>query len=148
VCDTETDGLLDDLTRLHCLVLRDLDSDTVVSCADQPGYVSIRGGLDILASAERVYGHNAIAFDLPAIRKVYPGFRLNGRLLDTMTVAAMRWAHIKDSDFARNRQGRLPGNLIGFHSLEAWGHRLGVLKGDYKKTNDFSQWSPEMQKYC
>ena len=146
--DAETDGLLDDLTRLHCLVLRDLDSDTVVSCADQPGYVSIRGGLDILASAERVYGHNAIAFDLPAIRKVYPGFRLNGRLLDTMTAAAMRWAHIKDSDFARNRAKRLPGNLIGSHSLEAWGHRLGVLKGDYKKTNDFSQWSPEMQKYC
>jgi DNA polymerase family A len=29
---------------------------------------------------------------------------------------------------------RLPGNLAGSHSLEAWGRRVGMFKGDYAKT--------------
>lgn len=149
VFDIETNGLLDELTRVHCLVLRDMESDSVVSCANGvPGYRSIEEGLSILSEAERAYGHNIVQFDMPAIRKLYPGFSLKGKPFDTYLTAAMRWAHIKDSDYARARSGRLPGNLIGSHSLEAWGYRLGVLKGDYKKNNSWEKWTPEMQRYC
>jgi DNA polymerase-1 len=38
---------------------------------------------------------------------------------------------------------------IGLHNLEAWGFRLGVLKGDYgKQENAWDRWTPEMQRYC
>jgi DNA polymerase I len=37
--------------------------------------------------------------------------------------------------------------MIGKHSLEAWGIRLGHLKGDFGKTADWSMWSQAMQDY-
>lgn len=149
VLDIETNGFLDDLTRVHCLVLRDMDSDKILSCTNDDGKRwKIEAGLQALATAEKIYGHNIVGFDLPAIKKVYPSFELRGQVRDTYLAASMRWAHIKEVDFAQARRGQLPGRLIGNQSLEAWGYRLGVLKGDYKKTNDFSVWTPEMQAYC
>lgn len=148
VFDVETDGLLDDLTRVHSLVLRDVETGAVVSCADQPGYIPRAKGLSLLSEAERVYGHNIIQFDIPALQKVYPDFTLTGQVFDTYVVAASRWAHIKDIDFKRGWANDKRAKLIGRHSLEAWGYRLGILKGDYKDTHDFSVWTPEMQAYC
>lgn len=149
VFDLETDGLLPELTKIHSLVIEDLDTGQVVSCANnQPGHQSIESGLAILQNAQKVYAHNGISFDRPAIEKIYPQFRLKGKLLDTFVTAAMRWSHIRDEDFARVRRGQLPGNLVGSHSLKAWGFRLGVLKGDFGDTTDWAEWSPEMQQYC
>lgn len=145
--DCETNGLLPTLTAVHCLVLRDLDSGHIIaSYADQPGYIPIVQGLSLLSEAEVVYGHNAIDFDIPALQKVYPGFSLKGKLMDTLVLARLRFAHQKGLDYDLNRRGRLPGNLIGSHSLEAWGHRLGDYKGDYE--GGWETWNPEMHGYC
>jgi DNA polymerase I-like protein with 3'-5' exonuclease and polymerase domains len=51
----------------------------------------------------------------------------------------------KEEDF---RFKEVPTKLIGRHSLESWGYRLGLRKGDFIKTGDFSKWSQEMQDYC
>ena len=148
VFDVETDGLLDATTRLHCLVLRDMDSDRVVSCTDSaPGFHSIAEGLELLSSAEKLYGHNAVKFDRKVIEKLYPGFQFNGKLLDTYVACATRWAHIKDSDWARAARGTLPKKLIGKQTLEAWGYRLGVAKVGVE-IEDWSQWTPLMQARC
>lgn len=132
-----------------------MDSSEVLSCADQPGYPSIAEGLLVLAQAETIYGHNSIGFDLPAILKLHPDYQLAGKHRDTFVIAAMRWAHIKDDDFKRAKQGRFPMQFAGRHSLEAWGYRLGFKKGEYKawcKENGidkpFAEWRPEMQEYC
>lgn len=146
VFDVETDGLLTDLSRVHTLVLEDLDTGEQVSCADQPGFIPIAEGLVRLREAEEVWGHNILGFDLPALAKVYPGYRVQGQPHDSYTVACFVFAHVADSDFERSRRGRLPSSLIGSHALEAWGHRLGI----HKKTFDgpWDQWSSEMQSYC
>lgn len=60
----------------------------------------------------------------------------------------MIWTDIEESDYALVKANKLPGRLIGSHSLEAWGFRLGKLKGDFGKKNDWSHWTPEMQSYC
>ena len=39
----------------------------------------------------------------------------------------------------------LPKNMIGRYSLEAWGYRLGILKGTYMGGRD--EWSLDMQDY-
>lgn len=150
VFDIETNGLLPELTTIHSLVLRDLDSEAVVSCSNDPRWEgpTIEKGLALLMLAEKVYGHNIIGFDLPAIQKLYPNFKLEGRYLDTLVTAGLRFAHIKDSDFQRFAKKQLPGDCIGSHSLKAWGYRLRVLKGDFGDTTDWSVWSPEMQQYC
>lgn len=42
-----------------------------------------------------------------------------------------------------------PGQLIGRHSLKAWGYRLGSLKGDFGgDMEDFSEFTQEMLDYC
>jgi hypothetical protein len=125
-----------------------MDTDEVLSCADQPGYASIEAGLELLSTAERIYAHNGIGFDIPALAKVYPQWKYSGQLFDTLIASRHRWAHIKETDFALQRRGKMPGNLIGKHSLEAWGCRMGILKGDYGKAADWKHWSPEMQEYC
>lgn len=146
--DVETDGLLDATTRLHCLVLRDMDSDRVVSCTNSaPGFHSIEEGLSLLSEAEKVYTHNGIRFDNPVVKKLYPVVELKGELRDTYVMAIMRWAHIKDSDWQRAAKGQLPKKLIGRHSLEAWGYRLGVQKVGVE-IEDWSQWTPLMQQRC
>ena len=146
--DVETDGLLDATTRLHCLVLRDMDSDQVFSCTNSaPGFHSIEEGLSLLSEAEKVYTHNGIRFDNPVIKKLYPVVELGGELRDTYVMAMMRWAHIKDSDWQRAAKGQLPKKLIGRHSLEAWGYRLGVQKVGVE-IEDWSQWTPLMQQRC
>jgi DNA polymerase-1 len=147
VFDVEADGFLDELTQIHCLVLRDLDSDTVVSCTDSAsGYTPISEGLSLLSEAERIYAHNGIKYDLPALQKVYPQWKPKGRLLDTYTTACMRWAHQRELDFQLVRKGRLPGRYAGSHELVAWGYRLGILKAEY--TGGFEKWNPVMQTYC
>jgi hypothetical protein len=94
VFDIETDGLLDALTRVHSLVIQCVDTGAVLSCADQPGYTPISKGLEVLEQAEKVYGHNIITFDIPALTKVYPTFRLTAKALDTYVTAAYRGAHL------------------------------------------------------
>jgi hypothetical protein len=137
-----------------------LDSDRVVSCTDSApdgsGYASIADGLDLLSNAETAYGHNVIGFDDPALKKVYPSFSMKGcAIKDTLIIAQMRWAHVKDSDFVAAKRGKFPMHLAGRHSLEAWGYRLGIHKGEYTRwckeqgiTEPFAVWRPEMQTYC
>lgn len=148
VMDAESDGLLAASTQLHCLVLRDLDSDRVVSCTNSAsGYTPLEEGLALLSAAETIYGHNIIHFDLPLIEKLYPDFKYVGKVRDTLITAQMRWAHITDSDFARYQKGTLPAHLIGLHTLEAWGFRLGILKVG-TGIEDWSKWTPLMQERC
>lgn len=64
-------------------------------------------------------------------------------------MARFLWAHVEEGDWARFRVGKMKREHIGMHSLEAWGYRLGVLKGDYGKREDaWAEWSVEMQRYC
>jgi DNA polymerase I len=159
VFDVESDGLLDQLTVMHCLVLRDIPTNAVMSCSDDPrwlaaGNPSIAQGLDVLSKAKRVYAHNGVSFDAPAITKLYPAFRFSGKLRDTFLVASLRWAHVKESDYQLSRRGSFPARLAGSHMLEAWGHRLGCPKGEYTKwceengLEPWAEWRPEMQTYC
>lgn len=164
VVDVETDGLLPTLSKIWCLVLRDVETAEVLSCTDHapaewytaaPGRARLHTGLERLASAVKLYFHNGIKFDVPALQKVYPQLQLNRETIrDTMVIAQMRWAHIADQDYARAKAGKMPVRLAGSHKLEAWGHRLGVHKGEYQEwcaqqgIDPWGQWRPEMQTYC
>ncbi|MFN4278318.1 MAG: DNA polymerase [Ferrovibrio sp.] len=151
IFDIETNGLLDELDRVHCLVLRDIDTGDVFSCAGPAGYdddtyYHIEHGLDLLQDAELIVGHNIIKFDIPALQKVYPGFQPKGVVRDTIVLSRLIWPDTKEKDYRLRERGKLPGKLIGRHSLEAWGYRLGEYKGDFK--GPWDHWTPEMQSYC
>ena len=64
--DTETNGLLPVLTKIHCLCIFDTENGKAMSFADQEGYPPITIGLDILAF-EDIAAHNAFEFDIKAL---------------------------------------------------------------------------------
>lgn len=142
VFDCETDGFLDQMTKLHCLGITDLDTGTKYS-AHFP--VDIECGVRLLMNADVIIGHNIIGFDIPAIQKVYPWFKPKGLIRDAFVMTRLMWPHIADLDFRMAEKGRLPKKYIGGHSLAAWGFRIGELKDEYQ--GGFEQWSPEMQSY-
>ena len=63
-CDIETNGLLHQLDRVHSLVLRNLDTNEVISCSNESNYLPLQHGLDLLQNADLIVGHNFINFDL------------------------------------------------------------------------------------
>lgn len=141
--DIETNGFLDVLDTIHCLHILDRTTGKRMrfsggryadgSPARRDG--SIEDGLRLLQEAEVICGHNIISFDIPAIQKLYPWFKPKGRVYDTLVVARLVWTDLKDIDAkaikARIRPPEFTGKMVGSHSLEAWGFRLGVFKGDY-----------------
>ena len=146
--DIETNGLLDELTMVHSLVLIDLDTGDLVSCADQEGYRSIEEGIDILYGAKLLVGHNIQGFDLPALHKTHQ-FDTDAELHDTLIMSRLIWSDLKHNDFRmleKNPRSEFPKNLIGSHSLKAWGYRLGNHKDEYD--GGWDAWSKDMQDYC
>lgn len=146
VFDTETDGLLPELTKLHCLTIQDPDTGQEWSCADQPEYLSIEEGLALLSAADELIGHNIIDFDLPAIRKVYGWEPKAGTVLtDTLVFSRMAYPSLYDIDDALIKAGKMEAKYMKRYSLMAWGQRLGVCKEDY--SGGWGEWSKEMQGY-
>lgn len=145
VGDIETDGLLDTLTKVHCLVLQDVDTQQVYSY----GPNEIQEGLERMKTATKLIFHNGIKFDFPALEKVYPDFHVDrDRVIDTLVCTRLIWTDLSDTDSGRIAAGKLEPRNRGSHSLAVWGKRLGVLKGDFGQSTDWAEWSPEMQKYC
>ena len=66
IFDIETNGLLDDLNKVHCLVLKDTSTDKVETYTN-----NIQDGLKRLEQADCIIGHNIIKFDLPALKEKY-----------------------------------------------------------------------------
>lgn len=145
--DIETDGLLDETTTIHCICAKDFLTGESFSFG--PG--GIEDGLRLLSAAPLLVAHNGLCFDIPAIQKLHPNLLLP-RLFDTLTASRLIWTNLKDLDFTqlRKKSCRFPPKLAGSHSLDAWGQRLGVMKGDYGKMteNAWSRWSEDMQRYC
>ena len=161
IYDIETNGLLDELDRVHTLHI--LDNETGRAFRFNEGFFhdgtpaprdgSIADGLIMLSKADHICGHNVISFDNPAITKVYPWFKLRPDCIveDTMVWARLIWPHIKQIDSAWMKKGKLPADfgrekLLGTHKLKAWGIRLGVLKADYDGAWD--HFTQEMEEYA
>ncbi|UOF81173.1 DNA polymerase [Caudoviricetes sp.] len=156
VFDLETDGLLEEVTKIHTLVIKDLTTGQQWSCANTPeawklGYLKLEEGFKALEEADVLYGHNIITYDAPVLRKLYPKLVLKAVLKDTFVIAASVFNNIKDVDY---RVREFPKQLAGRHSLKAWGWRLGRKKIEYTEwckqngiENPWEKWRPEMQTY-
>lgn len=145
VVDIETNGLLDELTCIHCIVAKDVDSGVVHSFRPD----DIRKGIALLESADELIAHNGIKFDIPAIKKLYPQFK-TPKVTDTLICTRLIWSNIKDDDAERlKNEPDFPRKLYGSQSLKAWGYRLGNLKGDYgSQEAAWDVFSEEMLTYC
>lgn len=158
IYDIETDGLLDELTKVHTLHI--LDKETGERTRYNDGFFAdgspaprdgtIEEGLELLRVAPATCGHNVIAFDIPAIIKCYPDWEPEGEVHDTLIAARYIWPDIRDKDqrlmFKKKYPPEFTGRMIGAHSLKAWGFRLGVLKRDYE--GEWEHFTQEMEEYA
>lgn len=145
VFDIETDGLLRGLSKIHCIVARDLDTDEEYTWDNG----DIPKGLEVLSNADELWGHNVCQYDIEAIKEVVPNWTYKAVLYDTLILSRLFFTDLLDRDF-RQRPANMPAQYYGRHSLSAWGYRLGVLKSEFGKSleGDWSTYSPEMLEYC
>lgn len=171
IYDFETDGLfLDDLrpgtknasaiSRVHCLVTRDIDTGEVRRYYDGHDDWVVPGDEDLAEGAARVLaadlrsGHNVCSYDERVLREFFPvqwaARNPAARVCDTMVGSNVVYPdeHLSSLDYARLKVPgcTFPKNLAGRFSLEAWGHRMGIHKGGYE--GDFKTFTPEMLAYC
>ena len=119
--DIETDGL--DSTVIWCAVTKDIDTREVnvwKSANELRQYIS---------SQDLLIGHNIIKFDLPVLKKLWNLNTDSNPLRDTLIMSRLLNPVIEKG-----------------HSLDAWGVRLGLKKGDF---SDFDKGlSEDMVDYC
>jgi DNA polymerase I-like protein with 3'-5' exonuclease and polymerase domains len=129
--DTESDGFVATSTVIHCISIRDVDTEDHWSY----GPDQIQAALDKLTEADLRIGHNIQRHDEKLIKKLYPSWepKAGSTLLDTMILARLKFPNVKATDPDLVRAGKMPAgtDYQGKHNLAAWGYRLGEHKGDY-----------------
>jgi DNA polymerase I-like protein with 3'-5' exonuclease and polymerase domains len=144
--DIEADGLLHDATKVHCVVVANLDQDEVNVYSPTEIDVALE---HLMQRADYLTGHNICGYDLPLLQRLYSWTPPpNCKILDTLIVSRLVFpdlAGLDDKVGAITKQTL--GKLRGRYSLEAWGMRLGVAKIG-ADIEDWSAWTPEMQERC
>ena len=160
VFDLETNGLsfTSEAPRIHCVALHFAKDERTEVFNDEAYTESPKGlpmgsnysittALSHLEVGDVIVGHNIIGFDLPYIHHLYPWFNPCGTIIDTLLLSRLYHPNLLDID-KKMAHKNMPTKLYGRHSLEAYGYRLGVYKGDFAKDTDWKTWSKEMQDYC
>ena len=146
--DIECDGFLKEATRVHCIAFKEPGTGKVLSVGGPTDH-KIRELLPHLEEADTLIGHNLIEFDIPVLQKIYPNFKPRGKRWDTLLDVQSMFTDMRNLDFnLRRKNNDFPAEMIGKHSLKAWGIRLGYLKGNFGETTDWAAWSQAMQDYC
>lgn len=137
IADTESDGLLDEATRLWCIAGVEYDAEDKDD-AFLFGPDSIDAGLGWLWDCDVLAGHNFIQHDLPLLRKLF-GWepKSHQTIIDTLVFSRALYPK-RPVPFGYTGKG-------GTHSIEAWGYRLDRGKPDHE---DWSQYTPEMGHRC
>ena len=66
IFDIETDGFLQNLTKIHCFATFEIEKKESKSFKK-----NLIKGIEYLESADLLIGHNILKFDIPAIKKIY-----------------------------------------------------------------------------
>lgn len=147
VFDLESNGLLNDVTKIHCLVIYEQETGETIAYNDEGNAEPITRGVQRLEDADVIVGHNVIGYDIPCLRKIYSWFAPTAMVVDTLLLSRLYHTDILNIDQTRKFK-QMPLQLYGRHSLESYGYRLGEYKGSFGKDTDWQEWSQEMQDYC
>lgn len=146
--DVEGDGLLPELTKLHCICTADIDTEEVRDFGPQ----ELQDALAYLSTADLLIAHFGLGYDFPALEKTLGFYVPEAKQRDTVVIARVKHPNIKETDSKWNavrvaRGEPTMGLNFGSHSIEAWGMRLGLPKL-HTEIEDWSQWTPQIQERC
>ena len=133
VLDIEADGLLDTVSTIWMIVLKELGNDNFVVFSDHAD-----GGLPVKdfpkwadENASALIAHNGMRYDFEVLYRLL-GYTPKPILYDTMIMSKL-------NHFVRPATKRR-------HSLKMWGEHLGEFKDEY--TGGFEAYNDEMLEYC
>ncbi len=162
VFDIETDGLLDTVSKLYCISIGDTETGQIDAYDPEHVIEGVQRLMKCVGDGGCICGHNIINYDIPALEKLYPSFWVGSVesysplksagsklcVLDTLVLARLIYSNIETIDLGYMKKGTLPSKLYKSHSLEAWGYRLGIHKGEYgKQETAWDAYTPEMLEY-
>lgn len=126
IFDTETNGLLDETTEMHCLVIYDTVTDTFFEYNKNTGFEE---GINKLNNADEIAGHNIVKFDIPVMQKLFGAtFNPKGHIFDTLLMSKLVYPDIGLKDDVLILKNKFPKVLRGKYSLRAWGIDCTVIK--------------------
>jgi hypothetical protein len=70
VCDLESDGLLDTVTKIHCLVTKDVDTGKIKQYHDSSEFPSdgtVLEGLQVLSDADHIVFPSYLKYYMPML---------------------------------------------------------------------------------
>jgi DNA polymerase I-like protein with 3'-5' exonuclease and polymerase domains len=109
--------------KIWLVVTRDIKTGEVKSWKEASGLQKYLDNCDLIIM------HNGICFDAPVLRETWKISIMPSQVCDTLVLSRL-----------------LSPSLEGGHSLDAWGKRLGFLKGEF---NDWDGGlTAEMEEYC
>lgn len=132
--DLEADGLLDEATKMHCLVWK-------LAGHEQPFFVATDAlwyKLEAMFKCDILVGHNIIEYDLPLIKKLYD-LDYHGQVQDTLVMSrALNSDRPMPPGCTRSVEveGQAAKRKITPHSLEAWGYRVAKKKPEVQDWKD------------
>ncbi len=151
IFDLEANGLLNNATRIHCIVLNYVEENFTDSYNDEsPGKgmsSPVVRAVQHLEMADYIIGHNIVGYDIPVLKNIYNWFNPTGVIIDTLLLSRLYHPNLLSIDKQRAWK-HMPLQMYGRHSLESYGYRLGKYKGNFAKTTDWKEWSQEMEDYC
>lgn len=107
IFDIETDNLLSEVTKIHCLSYRIYEGKDLLESGTLTDYEQIRR---FVSYQDILVGHNIIKYDIPVLEKIL-SLNITSNLIDTLAIS---YYHYPVSKFK--------------HGLGAWGERLGFGK--------------------
>jgi len=122
VVDIETDSL--NPTKVHCVVAKDIDSGRVYPFPPD----MIHGFRDWSHGVKQFIMHNGLSFDAPVLNRLLGTTIKPSQIIDTLILSQLL-NPIRDNG----------------HSLEAWGNRLAMPKGEI---DSYEVYTSDMLEYC
>ena len=143
IFDIETDGLLDTMTKVHCIVIYDIDNDKMHSFDGQVTRLRFDDALFFLKNFSEIIGHNILNFDLPALKAIFKYEPEPTQIIrDTLVWSKLVYPNRGQRD-ADNKA--IDKDQYGRHSLKSWGQRLNFPKNEFDEFEEFTQ---DMLEYC
>lgn len=130
--DLEANGFLENATRVHCGVFKEMNGEVVKFRPHQ-----VEEMLKYLDTVDVLIMHNGIGYDWPLLKKLYD-YDYKGKKVDTLIMSRLL-------NPKRQVPFMCPNKKAGPHSIEAWGWRVGRGKPEH---NDWEVFSEQMLHRC
>jgi hypothetical protein len=143
--ETDTNKGVPFVTKLQVIALYDFETEQYEVYDND----RINEGVARLSKSWCLCGHNIAGYDMPVLRRLYPHISFTDNLIDTLVWARVVYPDIVKNDLKLFKSTKInfPPKYIGLYSLESFGARLGILKGDNSEM-DWGTWTQEMSDYC